>query len=72
MKPGVVASERDVGLLAQLAVALAVAEPGATPAGVEQVEQLGECLPAVAVVALEHLVDDDAEALVDGLLGGDA
>ncbi len=49
-----------------------LAEARAPPAGVEQREHLLERVTAVGVVALEHLVHDDAEALVDGLLGGDA
>ncbi len=44
----------------------------AAPARVEQREQLRERLAAVAVIALEHLVHDDAEALMHGLLCGDA
>ena len=67
-----VAGERIARLVEQLPIARGLAEPGAPPAGVEQPEHLLERVPAVGVVALEHLVDDDAEALVDGLHGGDA
>src|ERR1700748_1093371 len=59
------------GLAEQEALVLAVAEARTAPAGVEQLVHLRERLHAVGVKALEHLVDDDAEALVDRLLGRD-
>ena len=71
-----VAHERLRGLAAQLALLVGVAEAAAPPAGVEQAEELVE-RPALApslrrlVVALEDLVDEDPEALVDRRLARD-
>src|SRR6202035_6111838 len=72
VQPGVVAREGRPGHLAQRLLLLAVPEAAPAPADVEQVQHLGECLAAFGVVALEDLVDDDAEPLVDSLFGGDA
>ena len=69
----VVAQQRLRGLGAQLALLLGVAEAAAAPAGLEQAEQLRQraCGGAALVEALEHLVDEDAEALVERRLGRD-
>ena len=67
-----VARERHAGLLAQLDLALALAEPALAPAGVEQVQHLGERLPAFGVIALEHLVHRDPKPLMQRLSGGNA
>ena len=60
-----VALERGARLLEQLELGLAVAERAAPPRRVEQIEHLRERAAVLGVVALEHLVHDDAEALVD-------
>ena len=68
-----VAVERRACLREQIALVLAVAEARTAPAGIEQLVHLRERLrAAVRMEALEHLVDDDAEALVHRLLGRDA
>jgi hypothetical protein len=67
----VIARERRPRLVHKLALGLAFAERAAAPHGVEQLDHLRERAAALRVVALQHLVDDDAEALVNGLLGGD-
>ena len=61
-----VAGQRRGRLAAQLALLLGVAEAAAAPAGVEQPEQLGQAggRHSRGVVALEHLVHEDPEALV--------
>src|SRR5829696_226422 len=54
---------------AELLLVVRVAEAGAPPRGLEQLAQLPERAAALRVEALEHLVEHDAEALVDrGLL----
>ena len=68
-QPRVVARQRRAALLAQLL--LAFAQSGPAPHGVEELEHLGQRLRALGVKTLEHLVDDDAEALVQRLLGRD-
>src|SRR3712207_6235880 len=71
-KPVVVADERLGRLAAQLALLLGVAEAAAPPPRLEQPEQLGQRpLGGAAVEALEHLVDEDPEALVERRLRGD-
>ena len=69
----VVAQQRRRRLAAQLALLLGVAEAAAPPAGLEQPEQLGQRAGrrAAAVEALEHLVDEDPEALVERRLRRD-
>ncbi len=67
-----IARERGVGLSAQLELVLAEAEAAPAPALLEQLEQLRERLARAGVVALEHLMHDDPEALVLRLLGRDA
>ena len=54
-----------VAFARQLALLVGVAEAAAPPAGVQQAEQLRASCPAALVEALEHLVDEDPEALVD-------
>src|SRR5438270_6572327 len=71
-QPRVVAGQRLACLLPKQALALAVAEASASPARLEQLEHLLERRAAFGVVALEHLVDCDPEALVECLLGRDA
>ena len=68
-----VAQQRLRRLGAQLALLLGVAEAAAAPAGLEQPEQLGQRAGrrAAGVEALEHLVDEDPEALVERRLGRD-
>ncbi len=67
-----VAGQRGGRLLAQLALLVGVAEARAPPAGVEQRQELGQRAELVAllltVVALEHLMHGDPEALVQGRL----
>ena len=53
-------------------LALALAETAPAPAGVEQLQHLGERPRTFGVVALEHLVDDYPEALMKRLSGGDS
>ncbi len=72
VQAAVVAGQRVPGLLEQLAVDSLTSEAAATPAALEQLQQLRQRGAALGVVALEHLVDDDPEALVDRLLGRDA
>src|SRR5207248_1475894 len=67
-----VAGQGAARLVAQLALLLGIAEPPAAPPRVEQAEQLGQSLPAPrGVEALQHLVDEDPEALMDRRLGRD-
>src|SRR5204863_6412760 len=60
-----VLSERGDRLLAELQLVGGVAEAVAPPCDLEQVHQVLERAAALRVEALEHLVDGDAEALVD-------
>src|SRR5207248_2362223 len=72
LEPQVVALERRRRLTAELALLLGVAEAGAAPAGVEQPQQLRErAIRSLPVEPLQHLMDEDPEALVDGWLLGD-
>ena len=73
----VVAGERCGRLSAQLALLLGIAEAAPPPAGIEQSEQLRQSARwvggiSVRVVALEDLVDEDPEPLVDRRLLGNA
>src|SRR5204863_8974116 len=54
-----------------LALLLAGAEPTPAPARVDQPEQLVDVTDLGLVVALEHLMDEDPEALVERRLGRD-
>src|SRR5690242_10262235 len=67
-----VAPERGDRLVPELQLVVGVPEAAAPPARLEEVHQVVERATAALVEALEHLVDDDAEALVDGRLLRDA
>src|SRR6202035_2060882 len=66
-----VARQRRARLRVQPTLLFALAEAASAPAGVEQIEHLGERLRTVGVEALEDLMDGDPEALVERLLGRD-
>src|SRR4051794_10107752 len=66
-----VAPQRRHRALAELEVVVRVAEPRPPPRRLEELHQVLERSPAIRVEALQHLVDDDAEALVDRRLLGD-
>ena len=68
---GVVAQSAARAFAMQLEVGLAFAEAAAAPACSSSSSICLERLVGAGVVALEHLVDDDPEALVEGLRGGD-
>ena len=67
----VVAQQRDARLLVQLALLVGVGEAAATPARLEQRQDLLGAAVGGAVEALEHLVDEDPEALVERRLARD-
>src|SRR5918998_2013747 len=67
-----VALERIEGPLAELQLVVGVAEAGAAPGGLEEVEQLLAAACGAPVKPLEHLVQRSPEALVDSGLLGDA
>src|SRR5262249_4909329 len=67
-----VAPQRALGLAVQLVLLIGRAEAPAPPAGLEQPEELVERAPIALVIALEHLVDEDPEALVERRLARDA
>src|SRR6185436_18064902 len=59
--------------VAELQLVVATAEAGSAPAGLEELHQaLEPALAAIFVEALEDVVDEDAEALVDRRLLGNA
>src|SRR6185295_1686 len=66
-----IAAQRRLCLGVQLLLLVAPAEAAAPPAGLEQPEQLVDRMAAGLVVALEHLVDEDPEALVERRLARD-
>src|SRR5271166_4339048 len=68
----VIASERGAREIAQPPFGLALAEAAPAPARVEQAQHLAQRLSALGVIALEHLVHRDPEALVKRLGRGDA
>src|SRR5215210_3234251 len=67
-----VALERGHRAGPELAVVGAVTEAGTPPRGIEDAHELVERTAALGVVALEHLVQDDSEALIDRRLLGHA
>ena len=71
-EPRVVARQGGSSLREQLELVLPFAERAPAPSGVEQGQHLLERARLFAVVALEHLVHDDPEPLVDRLLARDA
>src|SRR5436305_3611599 len=74
LKARVVSRQGRCRLAAKLALLLGIAEPAATPPGLEQSQELGKRAGGSVqrVEALEHLMDKDSEALVDRRLLGDA
>src|SRR3954462_1846910 len=73
-----VEAHRLAGPIAELQLVVAAAEARAAPARLEEVHQLRQlaggrlAIAGVLVEAFQHAVDEDAEALVDSWLLGDA